>query len=64
VPGVDVAINIALLVHEVCPFMSVFGINRKKVYSLRNFDHLLLKCRSLLEPDLDMAVFVDRKIDS
>ena len=62
VPGVDVAINTALLVHEVCHYMSVFGINRKRVYSLRNFDHSLLKCTSLLEPNLDMAVFVVTKI--
>ena len=62
VPGVDVAINTALLVHEVCHYMSVFGINRKRVYSLRNFDHSLLKCRSLIEPSVDMAVFVVTKI--
>ena len=64
VPGVDVAINTALLVHEVCYYMSVFGINRKRVYSLRNFDYSLLKCRSLLEPNLDMAVFVVTKIET
>jgi uncharacterized protein (DUF697 family) len=62
VPGVDVAINIALLIHEVCHYMSVFAINRKRVYSLRNFDHSLLKCRSLIEPSLDMVVFVVTKI--
>ena len=61
-PGVDVAINTALLIHEVCHYMSVFAINRKRVYSLRNFDHSLLKCRSLLEPNLDMTVFVVTKI--
>ena len=62
VPGVDVAINTVLLIHEVCHYMSVFAINRKRVYSLRNFDHSLLKCRTLLEPNLDMAVFVFTKI--
>ena len=41
VPGVDVAINTVFLVHEVCHYMSVFGIDRE------GFDHSLLKCRSL-----------------
>jgi uncharacterized protein (DUF697 family) len=62
IPGVDVAINTVLLAHEVFHYISVFGINRKRVDSLRNFDHSLLKCRSLLEPNLDMAVFVATKI--
>ena len=62
VPGLDVVINTALLVHEVCHYMSVFGINTGRVYSLTNFDHSLLNCRSLLEPNLDMAVFVATKI--
>ena len=61
-PGVDVAINIALLIHEVCHYMSVFEINTGRVYSLTNFDHSLLNCRSLLEPNLDMTVFVVTKI--
>jgi hypothetical protein len=41
VPGIDVAINTVFLVHEVCHYMSVFGIDRE------GFDHSLLKCRSL-----------------
>jgi hypothetical protein len=51
VPGLDVVINTALLVHEVCHYMSVFEINTGRVYSLTNFDHSLLNCRSLLEPN-------------
>ena len=64
VPVLDVAINTGVLVHEVRHYMSVFGINRQRVYSLKKFDHSLLKCRSLLEPNLDMAVFVVTKIET
>jgi len=35
VPGVDVAVITALLVHEVRHYMSVFGVNRQRVYSLK-----------------------------
>lgn len=62
VPGLDVAINAALLVQEVCHYMSVFGINRKRVDSLRDFDHSLLRCRSLLKQNVDMTCFVVAQI--
>jgi uncharacterized protein (DUF697 family) len=62
VPGLDAAINTGLLVHEVHHYMSVFGINAERVYSLRNFDHSLLKCGSLLEPNLDIHLFVITKL--
>lgn len=59
---VDLAINTVLLAYEVRHYMHVFGVNREKVYSLRHFDHSLLKCTSLLGPNLDMIVFVTAKI--
>jgi uncharacterized protein (DUF697 family) len=62
VPGLYVASNTGLLVYEVRHYMSVFGINTERVYSLTNFDHSLLNCRSLLEPNLDMADFITTKI--
>ena len=64
VAGVYVTYNTDLLVHEVRHYMSVFGINSDRVYSLANFDHSLLNCRALLEPNLDMKDFVDTKIGS
>ena len=48
VSGVDVAVMTAMLVHKVRHSMSVFGVNRQRVYSLKDVDHSLLKCRSLL----------------
>ena len=62
VPGVDVAIITTLLVHEVHHYMSVFGVNRQRVYSLKDFDHAILKCRSLLEPNFNMVLFVSAKL--
>jgi uncharacterized protein (DUF697 family) len=62
VPGVDVAINTVFLFHEVRHYMSVFGIDRERVNSLKGFDHSLLKCRSLLEPNFDMILFLSTKL--
>ena len=61
-PGVDVVVNIALLANEVYHYLSVFEINRKRVNSLRNFDHLLLKSNFMLGPNFDMPDFVVKKI--
>ena len=64
VPGADVAVNTALLVHEVRHYMSVFGIDLKRVNSLKDFDHSLLKCKYLLKPNMSMLVVVGAKIGS
>jgi hypothetical protein len=61
-PGVDVDVNTALLVEEVHHYMSVFGINRQRIYSLKDFDHSLLTCTSLLKPNMDMYFFVSTKM--
>jgi hypothetical protein len=58
VPDVDIAVNTALLIHEVCHYMRVFGVNRQRVYSLKDFDISLLKCTPLLKPNLNMLLFV------
>ena len=39
VPGVDVAINIALLIHEVCHYMRLFGVEQDRVNTLKDVDH-------------------------
>ena len=62
VPGLDVIVNTTLLIHEVQHYMSVFGVNRKSAYSLKDFDHSLLKCTSLLKPTFNMFLFVCTKI--
>lgn len=61
VPFLDVGVNIAVLANEVRHYMSVFGINRENVYSLNDFDHSLLRCATLLRPNLNMIVFVGVK---
>ena len=62
VPFIDAGINIIVLANEVRHYMSVFGINRENVYSLENFDHSLLRCTTLLRPNLNMIVFVSSKL--
>ena len=62
VPGVDVAINTVFLVHEVHHYMRVFGVEQERVNALKDFDHSLLKCRSLLKPSFNMILFVGKKI--
>ena len=62
VPGVDAAINTGVLANEVRHYMSVFGINRERVYSLKDFDHSLLRCTPLLKPNLNMILFVGAKV--
>lgn len=61
-PGLDVAFDIALLIHEVNHYMSVFGVNPRKVNSLIGFDRSLLKCKDLLEPNVNMALVLAAKI--
>ena len=46
-PGVDVAIDTVFLVQEVRHYMRVFGVEQERVNTLKDFDHSLLKCRSL-----------------
>ena len=60
-PGVDVPVNIALLVHEVSYYMRIFRVERESVYSLRDFDHSLLKCRYLLERNFNLILFIGKK---
>lgn len=62
VPVVDVAVHIALLAHEVSYYMRVFGVERESVYSLRDFDHSLLKCKSLLGPHFKVIHSVGKTI--
>ena len=59
---VDVAIDSGLLVHEVRHYMRVFGVEQERVAPLKDFDHSLLKCRSLLKPNLNMIPFVGAKL--
>ena len=42
--------------------MRVFGFERESVYSLRDFDHSLLKCKFLLESNFNLIHFVGKKI--
>ncbi|XP_071177712.1 T-cell-specific guanine nucleotide triphosphate-binding protein 2-like [Mytilus edulis] len=58
VPGVDVALNIALLVEEVIHYINSFGLSRKKMETLDTFDTSRLKCTKILLPGAEMAVFV------
>ena len=59
---IDIAVNVALLVHEVHHYMHVFGFKQERVYSLKDFDNSLLKCRALLEPNFDMIHFITAKL--
>jgi uncharacterized protein (DUF697 family)/GTPase Era involved in 16S rRNA processing len=61
-PGLDVVVNTALLVEEVRHYMSVFGVERERVNSLKDFDHSLLKCTYLLKPNINMVLVVVTKI--
>ena len=54
--GVNAAVNTVLLVHEVRHYMSVFGVDRERVNSFKDFDHSLLKCTYLLKPNMNMLV--------
>jgi hypothetical protein len=54
---VDVAVNIEILAHEVRHYMQVFRVEPERVSSLTDFDHSLLKCRSLLLPNFNMELF-------
>ena len=60
--GVNAAVNTVLLVHEVRHYMSVFGVERERVNSLKDFDHSLLKCTYLLKPNINMVLVVVTKI--
>jgi uncharacterized protein (DUF697 family) len=62
VPGGDVVINTVFLVHEVRHYMSVFGVEQERVNALKDFDHSLLKCRSLLKPNFNIILFVGTEI--
>lgn len=58
VPGLDVALNIALLVEEVMHYINVFGLSSKKMQALDSFDRRDLKCSRILIPSADMAAYV------
>lgn len=58
IPGVDVFANIAILVEEVLHYMSVFGLDKKKLDTLKGFDRKQLKCAGFLVPGADMAKVV------
>jgi GTP-binding protein EngB required for normal cell division len=64
VPVVGVGGNIKFLADEVCHYMSVFGVDPERINSLKDFDHSLLKCRFLSQPNLDMIPFVTAKLDT
>lgn len=49
VPGIDLAINIEVLLHEIRHYINVFGLNESKIKSLIEFDLTQLKCK-LLDP--------------
>ena len=42
--------------------MSVFGVDRERVNSLKDFGHSLLKCRSLLESNFNMILLIVTKL--
>ena len=62
VPGVSEVINTAGLVDEVRHYMRVFGVEPELVNTLKEFDHSLLKCRSLFKPNLDMGLYLGEQI--
>ena len=45
-------------------YIRVFGVDPERVNSLKDFDHSLLKCRFLSQPNLDMIRFVTAKLDT
>ena len=42
--------------------MCVFGVDRERVNSLKDFDHSLLKCRYLLESNFNMILLIVTKL--
>lgn len=56
--GEDADSNTSRLESEVHHYMHEFGFNRAGVDSLIHFNQSLLRCRSLLEPNLNMETFV------
>lgn len=64
IPGVDIALNIALLVEEMSHYINFFGLSNKKMKELESFDTSQLKCRKILIPGADMAVFVTVRLGS
>ena len=64
VPLVGVGGNIIFLADEVRHYIRVFGVDPERVNSLKDFDHSLLKCRFLSQPNLDMIRFVTAKLDT
>ena len=56
--GEDDVSNTSWVEIEVQGYMHEFGFNRAGVDSLINFSQSFLKCRSLLEPNLNMKTFV------
>ena len=58
--GENEAINTGCLVHEVRYYMYIFGVKPERVNTLKDFDHSLLKCRSLFKPNLDMGLFLGK----
>jgi hypothetical protein len=63
IPVVDDAIT-EFLVLEVRLYMHVFGVEKERVNTIKDFDHSLLKCRSLLKPNLNMISVVGITIGS
>jgi hypothetical protein len=64
IPVVDDAINTEYLVLEVRLYMHVLGVEKERVNTIKDFDHSLLKCRSLLKPNLNMISVVGITIGS
>lgn len=47
-PFVDLAINLGIIVTEIKHYITVFGLSKKQMDSLQNFDYNQLKCKHLL----------------
>lgn len=62
VPGVDVVVNIALLVLHLAHYIDSFGLSQKSMQELKSFDRSVLKCSKILLPGADMAAFVVAKL--
>ncbi|XP_071180038.1 T-cell-specific guanine nucleotide triphosphate-binding protein 2-like [Mytilus edulis] len=48
VPGLDIVINIEILLNEIKHYVKVFGLDEKELASLKDFDYGQLKCKGVL----------------
>lgn len=54
VPFIDLGINIGILVGVIHHYINVFGLSRKQMESLQNFDYDQLKCKGILSIKLEL----------